>query len=163
VRNRVPAAATLIWLPEPVVAVAGCRHLNDVRVEVDQGARFFMREEILLGRHGEPPGQVTQTVSVRHAGRPLYRQDLAVGTVGADSPAVIGHHRAVGSAVVVDPGWGEHPPAAQPLIGDSALLPLTGPGAVITALAEDNLELRAQLQAGLTALGPPWDPVRTDR
>lgn len=163
VRIRVAAGATLIWLAEPVIAAAGCRHLNDVRVELGEGARFFMREELLLGRHGEQPGQVTQAVTVRLAGRPLYRQDLFVGVAGADSPAVTGDHRAVGSALLVDPGWTGHPPAAQPLLGDSALLPLAGPAAVITALAKDNLELRAQLQAGLTALGPPWDPVRTDR
>lgn len=160
VRIRVAADATLIWLPEPIIAARGCDHLHDVVVDLDEGARLFMREELLLGRHGEQTGRVTQRVSIRHGGRPLYRQDIGIGTPGADTPAVLGDHRAVGSALIVDPSWGSDPPAARALPGDAALLPLSGPAVLITAAAGDNLELRAQLHAGLTALGPPWDPGR---
>ncbi len=160
VRIQVAAGATLIWLPEPIIAARGCDHVHNVVVDLDEGARLFMREELLLGRHGEETGRVTQRVSVRHGGRPLYRQDIGIGTAGADTPAVIGHHRAVGSALIVDPSWLSDPPSARALPGDAALLPLSGPAALITASAGDNLELRAQLHAGLTALGPPWDPGR---
>lgn len=164
VRIRVATGATLIWLPEPMIAVRGCDHVNDVRVDLDDGARFLMREEILLGRHGEPTGRVRQRVVVRHAGRPLYRQDLGVGVLGADSPAVIGPHHAVGSMLVVDPSWADRPPRTQQLAGEAMLLPLSGPAVVVTAVAHDNLELREQLTAGLVALGPPWDPnIRPQR
>lgn len=156
VRIRVAAGGTLIWLPEPMIAVRGCIHLNDVAVHLEQGSRFLMREEVLLGRHGEISGQVTQRVSVRLGGRPLYRQDLQIGTRDAGSPSVLGDHRAVGSTVVVDPSWAERPPELHRLDGDAAVLPLEGPAALITALGGDNLQLRARLVAGLTALGPPW-------
>ena len=132
--------------------------MGDVRVDVEDGARLLMREEVLLGRHGEPAGRVCQHVTVRLAGRPLYRQDLLIGAAGARTPAVLGHFRAVGSMVVVDPRWVCRPPPVQRLSGPAALLPLAGPAVVVTALADDNLQLRARLGEGLAALGPPWDP-----
>lgn len=157
VRIRVAAAATLVWLPEPLIAARGCNHLNDVQVALEETSRLFMREEVLLGRHGEQPGRVTQRTVVHLGERPLYRQDLDIGTRAAGSPAVLGSHRAVGSALIVDPDRLGHA-EAQPLGRDAALLPLGGPAVLITALAEDNLELRDRLRAGLRALGPPWDP-----
>lgn len=156
VRIHVAPGATLIWLPEPMIAARGCDHLNDVTVDLEEGARFFMRDEVLLGRHGEVGGQVRQRVSVHLDGRPLYRQDLQVGTPDAGTPAVLGDHRAVGSTVIVDPTWADHPPRRHHLQGDAALLPLEGPAVLITALGRDNLELRSHLAAGLAALGAPW-------
>jgi urease accessory protein len=163
VRIHVAAGGTLIWLPEPMIAARDCDHLNDVAVRLDQGARFFMREEILLGRHGEFGGQVAQRISVRLAGRPLYRQDLRVGTPDADTPSVLGGHRAVGSTVIVDPSWVEHRPETRRLDGEAAVLALDGPAVLISALGGDNLQLRSQLTAGLTALGPPWASTRAGR
>lgn len=46
---RVRPHATLVWLPEPVVAAAGCHHLADVRIDLEAGARLLLREELLLG------------------------------------------------------------------------------------------------------------------
>ncbi|GAA1930028.1 urease accessory protein UreD [Nocardioides marmoribigeumensis] len=158
VRVHVAAGGTLIWLPEPMIAARGCDHLNEVVVRLEDGARFLMREEILMGRHGERGGQVRQRVSVRLAGRPLYRQDLEVGTVESASPPVLGEHRAVGSTLVVDPGWTTRPPAARVLDAGAAVLPLEGPAVLLTALADDNLALRRHLAAGLAALGEPWAP-----
>lgn len=159
VRIHVAVGATLIWLPEPMIAAHGCDHVHDVAVHLADGARLFMREEILLGRHGEPSGQVGQRISVRLAGRPLYCQELQAGTRDAATPALLGDHRAVGSIVIVDPAWVEDPPPGRRLTGEAAVLPLAGPAAVISALAGDNLQLRSQLNAGLTTLGAPWTPA----
>jgi urease accessory protein len=156
IRVRVAAGGTLIWLPEPMIAARGCDHVHDVAVDLAEDARFFMREEVLLGRHGETGGQVTQRVSVRLAGHPLYRQDLQLGTASAATPAVLATHRAVGSAMVVDPSWAAHPPRGHRLDGDAAVLPLEGPAVLITALGLNNLELRSRLDAGLTELGVAW-------
>lgn len=161
VRVRVAAGATLIWLAEPMIAARGCDHLNDVGVQLEEGARLLMREEILLGRHAEVSGRVGQRISVRLAGRPLYRQDLHIGSPEAATPSVIGDHRAVGSMLIVDPDWAADPPTAHVLDTDSAVLPLEGPAALITALAGDNLAMRHQLAAGLTLLGEPWAPPHT--
>lgn len=78
-RIQVAAGGTLVWLPQPVIAARGCHHLNDVRVELEEGARLLMREELLLGRHGETPGSLAQRVQVRLGGRPLYHQHLDLG------------------------------------------------------------------------------------
>jgi hypothetical protein len=47
----------------------------------------------------------------------------------------------------------------QQLVGRAARLPLAGPAVVVTALADDNLMLRAQLEEALRSLGHPWDPA----
>lgn len=159
VHIRVAAGSTMIWLPEPVIAAHRCDHLSYVRVHLEQGARFLMREEALLGRHGEIGGQFTQRVRVRLAGQPLYCQDLCLGTPGAQTPVVIGEHRAVGSVLVVEPTWVEHPLQVRRLAGEAAVLPLNGPASLVTALGSDNLQLRGRLNAGLAALGPPWDAI----
>ncbi|MEO6585127.1 MAG: urease accessory protein UreD [Knoellia sp.] len=161
VRIRVGAGGTLIWVPEPMVAADGCDHVHVVAVQLGQGATFLMREELLLGRHGESGGRVTQRVSIHLQGVPLYRQDLRVGYPEARTPPVLGTHRAIGSTLIVDPAWAESPPRAHRLDGEAGVLPLAGPAALITALADDNLQLRDHLTAGLSALGDPWEPQRT--
>ncbi|RBY75786.1 urease accessory protein UreD [Geodermatophilus sp. TF02-6] len=159
---RVGAGATLVWLPEPVIAARGCDHRTDVSVELGPGARLVLREELLLGRHAEQPGAVTQQLHVRVEGRPLLNQHLAVGpgATGWDSAAVTGGRRALGSLVVVDPGWADRPP--QPvLLGDTAaVLPLAGPAALVSAVAADALALRGCLDAGLALLTTPAEDRR---
>jgi urease accessory protein len=155
VRIRVGAGATLIWLPEPIIAATRCDHVNDVRVELADDARLLMREEIVLGRHGEPAGRLHQRVRVRCAGRPLYYQDLDVGGPTWTSPAVASDSRAVGSVLAVSPAWRHRSPPTAELPGQTALMPLRAGAVLITALAEDNLSLRRLLTTGLTALGPP--------
>lgn len=157
VRIHVAAGGTLIWLPEPLIAARGCDHVNRTRVDLDAGARLLAREEVLLGRHGEESGTVRQHMRVRLRGRSLYAQDLDLGGHLGRTPPVIGGHRAVGSVLVVDPGWAESPPSARRLPAAAAVLPLAGPAALITALGDDNLALRRTLHTGLHALGPDWD------
>jgi urease accessory protein len=71
---EVAAGGTLIWLPEPVIAARGCDHLTDVRVELDEQARLFLREELLLGRHGErAAGSSNGSVSVAVVCRSIAR------------------------------------------------------------------------------------------
>ena len=117
--------------------------------------------------HGEQPGAVLQRVRVRLAGRPLYSQDLSVGTPGADTPAVLGGRRGVGSVLVVDPDFDAAFDAAglgvHRLGEHAAVLPLAGPAAVVTAVAADNLALREHLDDGLAALGPPWGAPSSQR
>jgi urease accessory protein len=161
VRIRVDSGSTLIWLPEPIIAADRCDHMNDVQVELAPDARLLMREELVLGRHAEPTGRLRQRVRVRCGGQALYSQDLDVGTPAWASPGVASDSRAVGSVLLVDPTWRQRPPRPADLPGQAALMPLAGGAALVSALAEDNLALRRQLIAGLTALGPPWHPHTT--
>ncbi|WP_167760890.1 urease accessory protein UreD [Geodermatophilus sp. DF01_2] len=151
---HVCSGATLVWIPEPVIAAHGCRHRSDIRVDLDPGARLLLREELLLGRHRESPGTVYQHLRVRLDGRPLLNQQLSVGpgAPGWGSPAVTGGRRALGTLLVVDPRWSDDPPPAAALDGDSAVLPLNGPAALVSAVATDNLSLRRSLDVGLDRL-----------
>jgi urease accessory protein len=176
----VEAGARLEYLPEPVVVSAGARHATIIRVTMAEGASLLLRDELLLGRHGETGGAARSALNVDYAGRPLLRQSLEVS--GADAvtmgPAVLAGHRAVGTALWVDPaaeeardagaaavidGTADEEPAqasraisadAAPttdatLMTDAtvAVMPLAGPGILVTALANDAVALRRCLSA----------------
>ncbi|MFC8567894.1 urease accessory protein UreD [Streptomyces sp. NPDC057245] len=105
VRIHVEPDATLAWLPELVIASRHCRHATDVRVVLESGARLLLHEEVLFGRHGEPPGRYRQRIRVETVHGPLYDQELNAGpdAPGWDGPAVTAGHRAAGTVLVVDP------------------------------------------------------------
>lgn len=156
---HVGTRATLVWLPDPVIAAHGCRHAGEVRIALDRGARLILREELLLGRSGEQPGNLRQHVRVRLDGRPLLHQQLIIGpeAPASDGPAVTGGHRAIGSLLVVDPAWSDGPPSAVALAGDAAVMPLSGPAVLVSSLCPDALTLRRSLDAGLALVACPPD------
>lgn len=152
--------ATLVWLPEPIIAAHHCDHLGITHIDLAAGARLLVREELLLGRHNEPSGQLRQSMRVTREGQPVYHQDLQLGGEISRTPAVSGQYRAVGSVLVVDPDWTpEIRPAARRLGATSALMPLAaGDAVIVSAVAEDSLDLRAAIDTGIAALGRPWNP-----
>lgn len=145
VEARVAAGGTLRWLPEQVIAGAGCDHRIVNRLLLEPGATVVWRDELVLGRRGEAPGRVRNRIDVNIGGNPLLRNELRVGTEapGWNGPAVAGFAGAVGSLLVVAPEL-----AAQPVVlaSTAAILPLAGPAALASALAGDSLELRALLE-----------------
>jgi urease accessory protein len=153
---RVAAGGAFVWLPRPVIAARSCHHLAITRVMLEPGARLLLREELLLGRHGEQPGAIRQRLRVTLGGRPLHDQELALGAgVGSwDGPAVTGGRRAVGSVLIVDPEWDHDPIDLKTTDGttDTALLPLSESAVLITALAKDGLALHQMLDAGIAAV-----------
>ncbi|PZG21174.1 urease accessory protein UreD [Micromonospora craterilacus] len=146
VRATVAAGATLRWLPEQLVAAAGCAHVGDAQVDVAEGGTLHWRDELICGRHGEQPGHAEVNTWVDLAGRPLLRQSLTVGpdVPGWAGPAVLGGAAATGSLLVVDPARPAEPPAVA---GTVARLPLAGGLATLwTATAADAHTLRAYLE-----------------
>jgi urease accessory protein len=103
-----------------------------------------LRDEVLLGRHGEAGGTARSVLQVCYAGRPLLRQSLTVS--GSDpasrGPAVLAGHRAVGTLLQVSESETAAIPLATPEV---AVMPLAGPGVLITALAHDAVSLRRRL------------------
>ncbi|TDC66998.1 urease accessory protein UreD [Micromonospora sp. KC207] len=147
----VHAGATLHWVPEQLVAAAGCDHVAESRVELAAGARLTWRDELICGRYGESPGDAVVRTSVDHAGRPLLRQSMAVGpsAPGWAGSAVLGGAPATGSLLLVEPD-GPARPGARPVTGDDggsvAWLPLAGgPATLITATAAAAHTLRERL------------------
>ena len=147
-RARVGAGAHLSLLPEPTVICAGARHRAQTYVSLGLSASLLLREELVLGREGEPGGRVSALLHVDRYGWPLLRSTLELDGVddAVSGPAVLGGARAVGSLLTVDPSWED--PAQRPppwSAEDAAGLDLEGPGRLVTALAGDALALRRLL------------------
>ena len=152
----VASGGRLEYLPEPVVVSNGARHATLVSVTLAAGASLVLRDELLLGRHGEAGGAARTVLRVDYAGQPLLRQSVEVS--GSDpvalGPAVLSGHRAVGSLLLAgagaDGGGTESrpaPPRAGPgrATPERAVMPLAGPGVLVTALADDAVALRRRL------------------
>ncbi|MFF8811513.1 urease accessory protein UreD [Streptomyces pactum] len=137
--------AVLHWLPEPLISARGSDLRVRTRVELAATARLALREEQVLGRAGEPPGDLTTRLTVHRAGRPLLDQELRYGpgAPGWDGPAVLGGHRAVGQLLVVDPAFEDRPPGPVALGGTAVVTRPAGPAVLVTAVADDALRLRA--------------------
>ncbi|MBL1082911.1 urease accessory protein UreD [Streptomyces actinomycinicus] len=153
---HVAGDAELCWLPEQLISAHGSDLRITTRAELEAGARLVLREEQVLGRAGEQPGRLTSRLTVRIAGRTVLDQELACGpgaTGGWDGPAVLAGHRAVGQLIVVRPEFAQRPVRAQVLGECAALVPLTGPAALVSAVAPDALRLRRLMDEVLTQLG----------
>ncbi|MER6098951.1 urease accessory protein UreD [Streptomyces sp. NPDC001728] len=156
-RITVGDGAVLRWLPEQLVSVRGSDLRMRTVVELAPTARLVLREEQILGRHGEPPGTLFTRLTVRRAGRPLLDQELACGPGapgGWDGGAVLGGHRATGQLLVVDPAFAGKPVRAALFGENAAVTPLAGPAALATAVAPDALTLRRLLDRILSELAP---------
>lgn len=144
--------ATLRWLPEPTVVVRACDHRATALVRLSPDAQLVWREVVVLGRHGETPGSLLQRLRVDVDGRPLVRNDLAVGPRWPASlgPAGLGQARAVATALVV----GDHAVRLSiPLVSAgarAAVLPLGDPRAtLVSVVAAEPLAAMATLDAVL--------------
>jgi len=119
INATVGSGAMLRWLPEPLIAAAGCHHLARTDVQVAAGGGLVWRDDLVCGRHGEPPGDVRTDITVRYAGRTLYRHELAVG------PAAPGWS---GAAVLGAPSKTQAAGLGAPATGGAATPPTTAPG-----------------------------------
>ena len=149
----VGAGGALDWRTEPTILVRGCDHRAATTIALGAGATLAWREVVVLGRHGEDGGSLLQRLRVDLDGRPLVRNDLAVGPAWPDSqgPAGVGDARVIGTAVLVgtDVGAGvgaglgpdavPGPDATAPPGVRAARLAL-GAGAVMVVALGDRVE-----------------------
>ena len=177
VTATVGPGARLEYLPEPTVAADGARHRTEVTVRLAADATLLLRDEVLLGRHGERGGACRTRLAVdqdsARGGRPLLRHELDVSGTDAASlgPAVLAGHRAAGTLLSVEPDAIGEADEADEVGGASgigaaggasgsggvaepwvAVMPLAGPGVLVTALAHDTRMLRQRLDWGLDQL-----------
>ena len=148
----VGAGGRLEYLPEPVVVTAGARHATLVSVTLAAGASLALRDELLLGRHGEAGGTARSVLRADYDGRPLLRHSVEVSGTDAVSrgPALLAGHRAVGTLLVAGPAADEpanleRPGADHARRPTVAVMPLAGPAVLVTALADDAVMLRRRL------------------
>ncbi|WP_067479714.1 urease accessory protein UreD [Actinomadura hibisca] len=145
VRAEVGPGAHLDFAPEPTVAAAGCHHRAAADIALRGGATLRWYEELVLGRHREQPGRHTSRFDVTIDGVPLLRHELRLDDPAVyGSRAVLGDARAAGSVLLAGPGLTREPHTADGL----AVLPLAGPGVLVTALAADSATLRRRLARG---------------
>ena len=116
----------LEYLPEPVVVSAGARHATVTSVTLAAGASLVLRDEVLLGRHGEAGGAVRTVLRADYDGRPLLRH--AVEVSGADpvsrGAALLAGHRAFGTLLLAGAAAGS---CTRDLVADGTG-PADGPG-----------------------------------
>jgi urease accessory protein len=138
----VAAGGALRWLPEPLIAAAGCDHRTVTRVEVAEGGALLWRDDLVCGRHAEPSGDVRTETTIRYGGRTLYRHDLALGphSPGWDGAAVLGDARAIGTVVTIPAATTGPSPTDQ-----AAVMALAGPGSLATATGRDIRAVSAAL------------------
>jgi urease accessory protein len=150
---EVAADGLLDLAPEPLIAAAGARHRTLARIRVADGGALLWREELVCGRDGEQPGDVSSRLSVDHDGKPLLVQDLSVGPAAAGwrSAAVLGGARAVGTLLFAGRAIDAAPPVGPLATGSgaqAAVAALAGPGVLVTAVGTDVAAVRRALNPG---------------
>lgn len=146
---EVGTGATLRWLPEPTVIVRGADHRTAIVIGLGPDADLVWRDEVVLGRDGEPGGSHLQRHRVERGGRPLLCTEVALGPAWPTSagPAGIGGARVVATTLLVGAPAG---PVLARLAHRGS--PQVGVRTAAFALAEDAVLL--------TALGSGLDQVR---
>jgi urease accessory protein len=147
---------SLRWWPEQTVVCAGADYRAHLRVDVADGARLVLREQVVLGRAGEPGGRYRGRLTVRAGGVPLVDTETVLD--GADDalcgPAGSAGHRVFGSVLVVGPDLPHVDEAAHTEDGlRAALLPLDGPGYLVLALGRTALLVEEALARARADLG----------
>jgi urease accessory protein len=147
IRVEVASGGTLRWRPEPTVLLAGCDHRVVTSIRLDDGAALMWREEVRLGRAEEPGGSLRQRIVIDRDGRPLVRNELAIGPVwpATFAPAVLGA-RCVGVATAYDIGTPAGPPRTGVNDGAAWAQNPLGPDATVWTVVAGSAEaLRSTL------------------
>lgn len=99
VRIRLGAGARLAWAGEPFVVAAGADVSRHTTAVLGPGAGLALRETLVLGRHGEPPGRLRQHTVVSDDHGPVLVEDLPLDA--ATAPMLLGGNRVVSSVLAL--------------------------------------------------------------
>lgn len=158
VAASVGPGAHLVWDPQPGVAAKGCDHRPEYVVDMDATATLEWFDRVVLGRFGEAPGRWITSATVAVDGNPLHRSEVHLGEGGfCGTPGSLNWVRVVGSVLVVRPRWRDHPPGPAGLDGPGyvgEVMPLAGPGALVTVMSADYPALDGALRRARTMLAP---------
>lgn len=138
-RCDVAAGGHLDLAPEPTIAVAGAHHRAVTRVQLAMDATCRIVDEVVLGRSGEPAGDVSTSLRVERAGRVLLHHDewFGPGRPGTDTSVGVGAARHSLSALLVGVDAGRARSAVEP--GRAASwLPLARDAVVVLAVGSDR-------------------------
>ena len=123
------AGGRLVLDEGPLIVAAGADVERRCTIELEHGAVLALRETVVLGRDGEPPGSLDSVLRATLAGRALLHDGLRVGAATAPGDAHVAlapGHRVVQTIALL----GRRPPTTEPgamaLHGAGALLRATG-------------------------------------
>jgi urease accessory protein len=138
----------LRWWPEPTVVCAAADYRARLRVDLAEGARLVLREQVVLGRVGEVGGRYRGRLTVRVGGVPLLDTETLLD--GADAalsgPTGSAGFRVFASVLVAGPDLPKLDEAAHVEPGArGAVLPLDGPGYLLMALGRTSALVEAVL------------------
>lgn len=128
--------AVLIWEGAAFVAAAGSNVLRDTRVRMGQGARFLLRETLVLGRTGEVAGPLRSITRVSGPENDYLYEDLDLHGMRHRAVGVLGGSKVMGSVTAA--GWRPGPPGEERTGAPGAgarRFELAQPGAICRALA----------------------------
>ena len=134
------------------MVATGARHTNRVRVTLDGDAGLVWREEIVCGRDGEVPGNLTARFDVVHDRKPLLAQELRLGPERLSAgPRRWCWAARAGWAAWCSPARRDTTPQLRADYrfpdGSAAVAELAGPGVLVTAVSSDIVALRGLLDA----------------
>lgn len=99
VRIELGAGARLTWAGRPFVVSGGARVDRRTVIRLARGARLALRETVVLGRHGEPPGRLRQRTTVELEGTPVLVEELPLDPWSVQT--LLGGHRVLSSVLCV--------------------------------------------------------------
>jgi urease accessory protein len=148
--------AVLDWRPEPTVVCDGAVWEPSVRLDLAEGARARVVEQLVLGRSGQAGGRCASTTRATVGAAPVLASTTLID--GADAALTgiggTGGARSVGSVLVV----GEPAPEAEEARDDGdvvwARTPLDGPGSLVTAIGTARAVAQVLVREG--GAQPSW-------
>lgn len=132
----------------PLIVAAGAEGERRCNLELETGAVAALRESVVLGRDGEPPGILDSSLRATIAGRPLLYDGLRTGAATADAHVALAPgHRVVTSLILL---------GMRPEQGAGALA-LDGPGALLRVSGSSLAAVAAAVEERWRA----WSSVRS--
>ncbi len=125
----------------PLIVAAGATVRRRCAVQLDAGAVALLREVVVLGRDGEPPGTLDAVLRVTYDGAALLHDALRLGPGGGDAHVALAPgHRVVATVCML----GERPPADAP---PASVHALAGPGALLRCSGATLATVESRLAA----------------
>jgi urease accessory protein len=148
--------SALDWRPEPTVICDGAVWEPSVRLDLAEGARARVVEQLVLGRSGQAGGRCGSTTRATVGGVPVLASTTVID--GADAALTgiggTGGARSVGSVLVV----GDPVLEAEEARDDGEVVwartPLDGPGSLLTAVGTARAVAQVLDREG--GAQPPW-------
>jgi urease accessory protein len=139
VTARVGTGGGLVWRPEPTISVVGSDHRMRFDATLDASASVVVVDELVLGRSGEPSGDVELvTRVVRDSAVVLHHAErLGPSTPGWGSVALVGRARHLVAVVVVGSPVGSSTAVVEADVA-AAWLPTATDAGILLAVGPDR-------------------------